>query len=65
MKLILGLRSCDRSDLVLLVEGRPSTGLLNVYGQAEVGVPKQVILERREDLRDDLNDQLRRRRLHQ
>ena len=58
---ILDERFRDHSDLDLLVEGLPSTGLLDAIALAEEAGPLQVDLKRQEDFSDDLIDRLLRR----
>ena len=58
---ILDERFRDHSDLDLLVEGLPPTGLLEAIALAEGAGPLQVDLKRQEDFSDDLIRRLLRR----
>ena len=51
----------DHSDLDLLGEGLPTTGLLEGIALAKEAGPLQVDLKRQEDFSDDLIDRLLRR----
>ena len=58
---ILDARFRDHSDLDLLVEGLPPTGLLEAIALAEEAGPLQGDLNRQEDFSDDLIQRLLRR----